>query len=211
LDGRKSDDIFPFFIINELPRGLTGLVIAAVLAAAMSSLSSSLNSVSAVGLVDIYRRHLAKGKDDIHYVLIAKLIGGAMGVAMVLGAAVLFYNQESNMLDISNVLTALTSGGLLGIYILGIFTKKGDDRSMMAAIFATVLFTGYMALLKFESGLGITVPKLPYVSDIENYYVGLIGHILLFVIAYSLASLLPKRDRDLHNLTLYTQDDVPLD
>jgi SSS family solute:Na+ symporter len=63
---RKAEQIFPYFIMNYLPVGITGLVIAAAMAAAMSSLDSSINAISTVGIVDIYRRHLVKNRDDVH-------------------------------------------------------------------------------------------------------------------------------------------------
>ena len=75
---RKAEQIFPYFIINYLPPGLAGLVIAAALAAAMSSLDSSINAISTVTIVDIYRRHLVKGKDDHHYLTAAWLIAAAL-------------------------------------------------------------------------------------------------------------------------------------
>lgn len=201
----NAEHILPHFVITQLPMGVTGLVIAAVLAAAMSSLSSSINSVSAVSLVDIYKRHVAPGKTDSHYVVVAKLVGLVMGIIMIVGAVFLTAFQSTTLQDTATVLTALTSGGLLGIYLFGFFTKRGDDRALITAIIVTALFVLWNAL----TGIGVLPDSLQ--SPIHNYYVGLLGHVLLFVLAYIMASLLPSRKRDLRNLTVYTQDKTPLD
>ncbi len=69
---RKTEEIVPYFVTTQLPMGLSGIVVAAVLAAAMSSMSSALNSISAVAITDIYRRHLAPGRTERHYVTAAR-------------------------------------------------------------------------------------------------------------------------------------------
>jgi SSS family solute:Na+ symporter len=217
----KPEHILPHFVINELPPGLTGLVIAAVLAAAMSSLSSSINSTSAVGVVDLYKRHFAKDRTDSHYVLVAKMIGLAMGVVMIVGAILLTSLQTTTLQDTATVLTALTSGGLLGIYMLGFFTKRGDDRALIPAIVITAVFTlwnvlsgmkvmeGVVANLNSWTDMNLAVTALN--APIHSYYVGLLSHVLLFFLAYGLGLLLPRRHRELTNLTVYTQDATPLD
>ncbi|MFA7693590.1 MAG: sodium/solute symporter [Candidatus Hydrogenedentes bacterium] len=176
--GAKAEQILPYFIINYLPAGVSGLVIAAVLAAAMSSLSGSINATSAVSLVDVYKRHIAPDKTDRHYVLLAKGVGFAMSVLMLVGAALLQYLQSSTLQDSATILTALTAGGLLGIYLLGFFTKRGDDRSILLGIAFTLIFSLWMVL----SQLG-WLPDI-LISPIHSYYAGMLGHILMFVIGY---------------------------
>lgn len=177
-EGAKAEQILPYFIINFLPKGVSGLVIAGVLSAAMSSLSGSINATSAVSLVDVYKRHIAPGRGDGHYVVVAKSVGFGMSVLMLIGAALLQKMQSSTLQDSATILTALTSGGLLGIYLLGFFTKTGDDRSILVGILFTMTFTLWMGL----SSLGWLPEELR--SPIHNYYAGLLGHILMFVIGY---------------------------
>lgn len=206
----KAESILPYFVISYLPAGVTGLVIAAVLSAAMSSISSSLNGVSAVGVVDIYRRHLAKGRTDAHYTMVAKLIGAALAVIMIVGAAILMKVQTTTLQDTASVLAALTAGGLLGLYLLGFFTRTGDDRAMMLGIACTLMFTLWMALSNTKISGEVLLPAR-FILPIHSYYAGLFGHILMFIIGYGAGMLLPKHDRDLHNLTVWTADDKPLD
>ena len=200
---RKSEEVLPFFVTKQLPVGLTGLVIAGVLSAAMSSLSSSISAVSAVSLVDVYKRHIATDKTDAHYVFVAKFVGGLMAVVMIVGATILYAAESKTLLDVATVLTALTSGGLLGLYMLGFFTRVGNDRSIIIAIIFTAGYTIYMTFV----GLGI-VPESMRLN--HNYYTGLFGHLIMFVLGYAVGCIFPGKRDDLHNLTVWTQDDEPI-
>lgn len=205
LDGtRKSEEVLPYFVTQRLPMGLTGLVIAGVLSAAMSSLSSSISAVSAVSLVDVYKRHMAPGRTDAHYVLIAKSVGGLMAIVMIVGATTLYAADSKTLLDVATVLTALTSGGLLGLYLLGFFTKIGNDRSIIVAIVFTTCYTLYMTFV----GLGLVPESL---SMNHNYYTGLFGHIIMFVLGYAVGCVWPGKRDDLENLTVWTQDDATIE
>ena len=203
--GTKAEDILPYFVLNNLPPGIAGLVIAGVLAAAMSSISSSINGVSAVSIVDLYRRHLAKGKDDRHYVLVAKGVGIALTVMMILGASLLMSINIKTLQDTSTQLAALMGGGLLSIYLIGFLTKKGDGRAIGFGIACTLLFTAWMTL----TNLGWLPSAIE--APIDNYYAGILGNVVMFVFAYGCACILPKHKRDLTNLTVWTQDGMPLD
>ncbi len=204
-EGTKAEDILPYFVLNNLPAGVAGLVIAGVLAAAMSSISSSINGVSAVSIVDIYRRHLVKGKDDRHYVLVAKGIGIALAVMMIVGASVLMKINIKTLQDASTQLAALMGGGLMSIYLMGFLTKKGDGRAIGVGIVCTLAFTVWMTL----SNLGWLpdVAKAP----IDNYYAGILGNVIMFVVSYACALVFSQRKRDLTNLTVWTQDGSPLE
>jgi Na+/proline symporter len=198
-NGAKAERILPYFVVHYLPRGLTGLVIAAVLAAAMSSISSSMNAISAVGVVDVYRRHLVTDRDDAHYTLVAKIIGVVVAVIMIVGAAILMTVQTTTLQDTATVLTALTAGGLLGFYLLGFFTKVADDRAMITGVVLTLCFTLYCALAS-------QIAWIP--QYINNYYVGFMGHGLMFFIGYLAGKFIfPRRGGDLTNLTVWTADD----
>ncbi len=207
----KAEQILPYFVITVLPQGITGLVIAAVLAAAMSSLSSAINAVSAVTLVDVYKRHIAPDKTDTHYVVVAKLVGLAVAIIMIGGAFLLFMFQNTTLLDAATVLSALTAGGLFGMYLLGFFTKIGDDRAIMTGAVCTVAFSLWMSFSGLQqSGKVDWFPEY-MLAPIHGYYAGIIGHAIMFLVGFLVGSLFPKGRRDLHNMTVYTQDSTPLD
>jgi solute:Na+ symporter, SSS family len=184
LDGsRKAEEILPYFIINHLPPGIVGLVLAAALAAAMSSLDSSINAISTVGISDIYRRHIRRDAADAHYLAVARGIGVVVGIVMIGGAIYLNSTETTTLQDTATILTSLLAGGLLAIYGIGFFSTRGDARHIVAGIIGTMMFTMWTIL----SSRGYLPDALVFPFDL--YYTGLIGNIVMFLIAY-IASLL---------------------
>lgn len=196
----KEAQILPFFIMNELPIGLAGLVVAAVLAAAMSSLDSSMNAIATVATVDILKRHLAPNRDDAFYLRAARGIAIVCGVVMIIGATIIYNTDDKTAQDTVNKLVAISAGGLLGLYALGMLTRHGSARAVAVAIALTIAFTTYRSM----EGLG-WVPALP----IDPYYTGIVGHLLLFGVGYGLGMILPGAKKDLTNLTVWTQSGPP--
>ncbi len=202
---RKAEEVLPFFIIHYLPPGITGLVIAAALAAAMSSLDSNINAISTIGIVDIYRRLFVKDRDDRHYLRVAWLFASIAAAIMIGGAIILAKAETKTLQDTGTVIGSILGGGLLGMYMLGFFTNRGDARAVGVGIVCTFLFTGWTVLAKYE-----LVPawlRVPF----DLYYTGLIGNVVMFAVGFFLGTLLPKRKRDLRNLTVWQQDGTPLD
>lgn len=186
---RKAEQVLPYFIINYLPPGITGLLIAAALAAAMSSLDSSINAISTVGVVDIYRRHLVKERDDRHYLKVAWLLATTAAAAMMAGALLLAESETKTLQDTGSILTSLLGGGLLGLYLLGFLTRRGDARAAGGGIVLTIAFTAW-TLLSSRQWLPEAL-SFPF----DLYYTGLIGNIVMFAVGSLLASLLPRVSR----------------
>ena len=206
LDGaKKAEQVLPYFIMHHLPPGVTGLVIAAALAAAMSSLDSSINAISTVGIVDVYRRHLAKGRDDKHYLHVAWLIATVAAAFMIGGAIILAGAKTKTIQDTGTILGSLVGGGLLGLYLIGFLTRIGDARAVGIGIVCTIAFTAWT----IASGRGWIPEQFRVPFDL--YYAKLIGNVLMFVVGYLVGCLLPKRTRDLRNLTVWDQDKTPLE
>lgn len=211
----KAEQILPYFVIKVLPTGLSGLVIAGVLAAAMSSLSSSINAISAVSIIDIYKRHIVKGRSDQHYVWSAKIIAILSSSIMILGALLLLIAESKTLQDTATKLASITGGGLLGLYVLGFMTQRGDGKAVLVGIIFTVLFSTYISLIELKIitkdlflnwGLPESVSKF-LAQPMDTYYAGLTGNIIIFTIAYVLAiTLLPGKPRNLKNLTVWTRD-----
>ena len=197
LEGtRKAEHIFPYFISHYLPAGVTGFVIAAALAAAMSSLDSSINAISAVGVVDIYKRHLSPGRGDRHYLNVARSITAAVSVFMMLGAWYLTQAETKTLQDAATILASLLGGGLLSMYLIGFLTRKGDARAVWAGIVATMLFTAWTILSKNE-----VLPEMLSVP-FDLYYTGIIGNVVMFIVVYLMATWF-RPNRNIDDMTIW--------
>jgi len=200
--GQKAEQILPYFVLHHLPRGLSGLVLAAVAAAAMSSLDSNINAIATVSVVDFYRRHFVKGRDDRHYLIAARWFAIGASVFMLVGATLFAYSNIKTLSDTTTAIAAIVSGGLLGLYLLGFLTKIGDARAVVVAIACTVAWSLYMSVQ------GVLPEVLQ--TRIDAYYTGIIAHLIMFAVGLFLGCLLPPRRRDLTNLTVWTQTGEPL-
>ena len=181
---RQAEQILPFFVMNYLPPGLGGIVIAAALAAAMSSLDSSINAISTVSIVDIYRRHLVKGKTDRHYLRMAWFFASVAGVVMIGGALVLANVKTKTLQDTGMILSSVVAGGMLGIYLLGFFTRVRGSGGIWVGIIATFVFTVWTILssrnmlpevISFKYDLYYTI----FIGNLIMFFVGFLAYILL--------------------------------
>lgn len=198
LDGsRKAEQILPFFIVHQLPIGIVGIVIAAALSAAMSAMDASINSVSAVYTVDIYRRHLQPHASDKQALRAAKLASLAVSALSIAGAIALYKATTTTLQDTKTVLVSLLGGGMLGLYLLGMFTRKGDARAAWCGIVATLLFT----LWTIASARAWLPP--PWRLPFDSYYTMLLANLLMFVVAFAAASTVFKSTRNLQQLTIW--------
>lgn len=190
---RKSEDILPHFIATVLPSGVAGLVVSAALAAGMSSLGCCVSAASMVWINDIHRKYLLPQRDDRHYLLAAKFSNVVFTVLM-MGGAVLFHLADTKtVMDASITLTALFGGGISGAFLFGMFTRLGDHRAVLAGIGATMLFTGYAALMQFK-----VLPR-----SFDPYYTSILANLVMVGTCFLAARLLPARPRDLSSLTIW--------
>ena len=128
---QKADQVFPYFVMHELPMGLTGLIIAALIAAAMSSLDSDLNCLSAVVVEDYYKRAKPDATDR-QCLLIGKLTVVAAGVTSVL-IAVALVTTEGTALSLAFLITSIISGGLAGLFFLAFLAPRAMPRAPTSA------------------------------------------------------------------------------
>jgi Na+/proline symporter len=149
LVGKEFDDtnfIFLSFVTHYLPVGVVGLIVAVIFSAAMSSTSGEINSLSAVTVIDIYRRHIKRDASDRHY-LIASRIATVFWGCFAMGFAQYGKNFGA-LIQAVNVIGSLFYGGLLGVFVLAFFFRSvGANGAFFgvlageAAIFAANLFT----------------------------------------------------------------------
>lgn len=132
----KTDAIFPWYIVNSLPQGISGLLIAAVFAASMSSLDSSMNSVATVITTDFFRRLRPLGSESA-YLKLARSITIVIGIIGTALALLMATWGISSLWDHFNMIVGLFTGGLGGIFVLGIFSKKTNGAGALTGLFVS--------------------------------------------------------------------------
>lgn len=144
----KQDSIFPWYIVSELPVGVTGLLIAGIFAAAMSTLSSSLNSVSTAFITDFYKI-LFTQKTDLRYLRAAKITTALVGMLSTGLALFMAHRGVVSLWDQFNTILGLFTGGIGGVFLLGIFTKRANAAGAIGGLL--ISGTGQYFISKYTS------------------------------------------------------------
>ena len=146
--------VFPTFVTTSLPIGLVGVLIAAIFAAAMSSISSELNALSTATIIDFYRRHMKLGASDHHYLFVSKLATGFWGLFACVVA--IYATQLGSLIEVVNRFGSFFYGSLLGVFVLAIGTRRATASGAfwgllggMAAV-AAVAFTTSISFLWYN-------------------------------------------------------------
>jgi len=171
-----NDSILPFYIMQQLPLGVSGLVIAAIFAASQSTISSSLNSVATAFIKDVDARLLRPGRDDRTYLRAAQ---GAVVVAGSFSIVVAVWMAESGLesaFKTFNILIGLTAGSLGGLFALGVFTRRAH---------------GAGALLGAFLGLGVVLGLRFSGAPVTGLLYGFIGFGVCFGAGWLLSLVLP--------------------
>jgi len=134
------DATFPLFIAAELPIGITGLIIAGIFAASMSTLSSILNSVATLATVDFYEKigRDAGEKTNVRFAEIVTVIGGLIGISF---ALLLSRFEIPSLLDLALELWGLLGGGFAGAYTLGMFTRRANWQGVVIGVVVSIAVT----------------------------------------------------------------------
>jgi SSS family solute:Na+ symporter len=149
----RADAVFPYFIMSQLPSGVTGIILAALIAAAVSSLDADLNCFAAIGVEDYYSRLRPKSSDK-QKLRVGKILVGLSGLAAI-GVASLYLELGSGgALKIVFTLYAIFSGGIAGMLLLGLFSKRANKQGLYAGMIACILFTAYAVLTSTPFTIG---------------------------------------------------------
>jgi len=210
--GLASDAVFPHFIVHQLPVGVSGFLIAAVMAAAMSSIDSSMNGTATILTIDIYKRLLATEASDKHYLIVARLLTSAMGVVMVAIAFGVILLGADSILDWAFVIGAIVLGGMGGVYFLGFFSTRANWQGVSIGILCAFASIVYLTLCEVDSKLEEMGSKLQFLpealhTDLHPFLIGAVANVISFTVGY-LASLLfpPPSAEKLHRATWWTRE-----
>lgn len=179
------DATFPLFIAAELPAGVTGLIIAGIFAAAMSTLSSIINSVSTLLSVDFYEK-LAKNPTPQKSVRFAEWAGVVVGLTGIAIAIVLSRFDIRSLFDVSIELLGLLGGGFAGAYTLGMFTRRANSPGVAIGIGTSLVLTFAIWTLDM----------------VHPYYYLAISILICIVVGYAASLFFPPPTRSLKGLTI---------
>ena len=157
--------VFPTFVTTQLPIGLVGLMIAAIFAAAMSSIAAELNSLSAATVIDFYRRHYRKTASDRHYLRVSKVATGFWGVFASITA--LYAANLGSLIEVVNRFGSFFYGSLLGVFVLAV----GVPRATSAGAFWG-LIGGMLAVAAVATTTSISFLWLNLVGTVAVFVVG---------------------------------------
>lgn len=135
VETNDKDYVFIHFILNTLPTGLVGLLLAVIFSAAMSSTASELNSLASTTVVDLYRRNQKNKKSDTHYLKASKWFTFAWGIIAIIVActASLF----DNLIQLVNIIGSIFYGNILGIFLMAFFIRFVKSRAVFVAAIIT--------------------------------------------------------------------------
>ena len=184
----NADAIFPFFIVSQLPDGIAGLLIAGIFAAAMSSLDSSMNAVATVLTHDFYLR-FQPASSDRQLLIFARIMTAIIGTLGLAFALLLATWDIQSLWDQLNTFIGLFAGGLGGIFILGIFTKKTNGTGAIIGLLSSALI---QYLIKMYTPLSF----LLYTAT---------GMIACIFVGYLASILLKQNNTPNKGLTIYSK------
>ena len=135
----SPDEIFPKFIVEALPSGLSGIIIAGIFAAAMSSLSGSLNSLASSSMLDIYKSRFGKNNTPKQDLLISRIMTAVWGIIFI-GGAMIFTDKKNPVVELGLAIASFTYGGLLGTFLMGVLFKQVRENAALIAQWSAILF-----------------------------------------------------------------------
>lgn len=189
----NTSSIVPYFILTEMPPFVGGLLIAAIFAAAQSTISSSLNSISACISVDIKHRFFGKSSDkkEVSFARLMVIFAGLLGFA---ASIYLIANDSNNIWDLFLLITGLFGVPLAGVFAVGIFTKRANTAGVISGLILGIIF----AYIIEVTGVG---------GEGSPFFVSIISFIVAFIAGYIISLFVPNKDqKDITGLTIFDKD-----
>jgi len=146
--------VFPAFVTTYMPAGVVGLIIAAIFAAAMSSIAAELNSLATATVIDFYKRHYKKEASDSHYLAVSKIATGMWGVFACIVA--LYAARLGSLIEVVNRFGSYFYGSLLGVFVLAIGTKRATGTGAFWGLVAGVSTVALVAQVTSARGTPIS-------------------------------------------------------
>ena len=174
-----SDQVFPYFLSTKIPAGLAGIFMAAMFSAAMATMSSDLNCLSAVGVEDYYRRLRPESSERERLYVAKCIVAGAGAIAIALGTFIA--HKGDSALTLYYAATSIVSAGLAGMFLLAFFSRRANRQGLWAGIVAALIFTAWATLTGgkykiFDMGFNYPWPDV---------MIGVIAHMIVLIVGWS--------------------------
>ncbi len=175
VETNDKDYVFIHFILNNLPKGLIGLLLAVILSAAMSSTASEINALASTTVVDIYKRSVREEENEQHYVSATKWFTILWGILAIVFASVA--SLFDNLIQLVNIIGSIFYGNILGIFLIAFFIKYVRAN----AVFTAAIITQAIIIAVFKMDI------LPFL------WLNLLGCVLVIILAMLIQQIgLPK-------------------
>lgn len=200
LDAEVNDTnyIFPYFILNFIPIGLVGLIIAGIFAAAMSSIDSELNALTTVSIVDWYKRLDKDKHDESHYLKNSRRVTLLWGVIATISALAL--GETRSIIELINQIGSYFYGSILGVFILLLWVKKANGTGALVGLLSGMLAVFTFDRLYFSESLADYSFFLPWTQVSETYtkaveflWLNPVGAVTVVVVGVMVSLIFPKK------------------
>ncbi len=185
--GMATDGIFPFFVAQELPVGVSGLVIAALMAATMSTISSSICATANVATEDFFRR-FKPNMTERDTVILGRFLTAIVGIA---GTGTAFYLSKvdvGSIWDLAQMVINVIGNGVVGFFALGLLTRRAHQWGSMLGVVC---------------GFAVIIYMRNY-TDISFWAYSFVGTVVTFVTGYLFSILIPAKEKDTSGLTVFS-------
>jgi len=181
----KADGIFPHFLVTQIPSGLAGLFVAALLGSAMSMLASDMNCLSVIAVEDFYRFARPRSTDR-ELLRVGRIVVALSGIAAAAVAFRLAHTQGS-ALSLYYTITAVVAGGLAGLFLLAFLMPRATRQGAITGLIVSLIFTAWATFT--EDGKILNLGHWNFTW--HDYMIGAIGHVILLVVGIAASLLLP--------------------
>jgi SSS family solute:Na+ symporter len=188
-----GDRVFPYFIVTELPPGITGLMIAALAAAAMSSIDTSINSSATILLTDVYKRFIKPDAIDAEQMRFLRTVTVVLGLLGTCTALLMISIKSA--LDTWWGLAGIFSGGMLGLFLLGVFSRRAESVQAIAGMVVGIAVILWATLSRDMEG--------PLANSLHSFMTTVLGTLAIFLVGVLLSRHRARRSRRDPPETLY--------
>ncbi|MCH2202863.1 MAG: sodium/solute symporter [Fuerstiella sp.] len=204
LNGAKPEEVFPYFILTQIPAGVAGFVLTGMLAAAMSTLDSNINASAAILTNDIYRPFRRSQPDSRHLLLAGRLFSILFSIIMVTVALTIHFMRTETLMNVQTLVYPIVTAGLLSLFLLGFLTVRVGSTAALVATVSAVLLVAVWTVLTTEWGTR-TFPNIAEQLP-DAFWIGVLPHLFLLASGYGLSWIVPRRSAtSLQDLTIWTR------